>query len=542
MGRLAVDFGTTNTVVAAWREATASPETLRLPGLSTPAQNGLPPLVPSWLYVLDGQGNDVLAGQAVQERGYDGAGDGRLFTSFKRGIAASARPLSREIDGALWGDDSAGRVFLTNVFQTASQVEGTTVEELVLTVPVQSFEKYLKWLRDGTLAALGTDSVEQVRIVDEATAAALGYDVRAPGALILVFDFGGGTLDVALVRMPSNAEESSLLVDANQPGEASSDGDSVGARVIAKAGTLLGGDDIDTWLLDELLNRCGVARADIGSSYPPLKQATEAAKIRLSTQENAEVNVTEPDGGQVYQTTFTRAQFEALLEAHDFYDTLQRTIDRALRAARQQGVFPEDVDAVLMVGGSSLIPSVGRQLRSLFGCERVREQRPFEAIAHGALELAAGAGLDDILYHSYGLRHRLPDTTRTEYEEIIAAGTRYPLDQPVEITLTASREAQEAVELVIGEVEEHAGGMTEVLFGEHAILMVDDGVELRRVVPLNDEGNARTVAHLDPPGVVQEDRIKAAFNVDRNRMLRVTVTDLRTQRTLLRDVAVVELR
>ena len=263
MGKLAIDFGTTNTVVAAWREATEAPETLRLPGLSAPALNGQPTLVPSLLYILDGQANELLAGRAVQDRGYDVTGDERLFTSFKRGIAASARPLSREIDGVSWGDDTAGRAFLANVFQAASQMEGAPVEELVLTVPVQSFEKYLKWLRDGTLAALGDGPAGQVRIVDEATAAALGYDVRAPGELILVFDFGGGTLDVALVRMPFNEDESGLLVELDRRGEVpfrqAADAEAE-ARVIAKAGTLLGGDDIDNWLIDELLTRNALAR------------------------------------------------------------------------------------------------------------------------------------------------------------------------------------------------------------------------------------------------------------------------------------------
>jgi molecular chaperone DnaK (HSP70) len=181
-------------------------------------------------------------------------------------------------------------------------------------------------------------------------------------------------------------------------------------------------------------------------------------------------------------------------------------------------------------------------LRTMFGRERIYEHRPFEAVAHGALGLSMGVGLDDFLYHSYGIRHLSPITNRHEYEEIIPAGTRYPLEEAVEIVLAASRQGQEAIELVIGEVEEGASGITEVMFGDHAILMVEDGLELHRVVPLNDEDGARTVAHLDPPGVPGVDRIQAKFNVDNNRMLRVTVTDLESDRILLRAAAVVELR
>lgn len=554
MSKIAIDFGTTNTVVAVWREATDAPETLRLPGLSAPAAEGQPPLIPSLLYVADGHTPSVLAGQTVRNEGHDESSDNRLFASFKRGIAARSRPLERQLDGAGWSDDTAGHAFLSEVLQATLKHEGDTIEELVLTVPVQSFEKYLKWLRDETLSTLGPEAVERVRIVDEPTAAALGYEVRAPGELILVFDFGGGTLDVSLVRMPLAREESSLLINlANDRPEPTKrrtltlqsldtpDQDAE-ARVLAKAGAVLGGDDIDNWLLDELLRRNEVNRDDLGASYPQLKSAVEAAKVRLSTHETAEVSVFDPDTSSVYHTTFTRTQLEKLLDQHNFYTQIQRVIDKTLLAARQRGIYQEDLGAVLLVGGSSLIPSVERMLRTLFGRERIYEHRPFEAVAHGALGLSMGVGLDDFLYHSYGIRHLSPITNRHEYEEIIPAGTRYPLEEAVTIILTASRQGQEAIELVIGEVEEGTSGITEVMFGDHAILMVEDGMELHRVVPLNDQDGARTVAYLDPSGLPGADRVQAEFNVDNNRMLRVTVTDLQTERILLRDAAVVELR
>ena len=131
---------------------------------------------------------------------------------------------------------------------------------------------------------------------------------------------------------------------------------------------------------------------------------------------------------------------------------------------------------------------------------------------------------------------------RHEWEEIISAGTRYPLEEPVKLVLTASRDGQEAIELVIGEVEESAGGLAEVMFGERSILMVNGGVELRKVITLNDQDGARTVARLDPPGRAGEDRVEVAFMVDVNRTLRVTVVDLLNDEMLLDSVPVVELR
>ena len=146
MTRIAIDFGTTNTVVAAWREATNAPEILRLPGLSAPAIEGLAPLVPSLLYVLDGQTSATLAGQTVRDEGYDLRGDERLFASFKRGIAAASRPLRREIDGALWAEDTAGRVFLSAVVQTAAQVERQAIADLTMR-PGGEISDELTWVK-----------------------------------------------------------------------------------------------------------------------------------------------------------------------------------------------------------------------------------------------------------------------------------------------------------------------------------------------------------------------------------------------------------
>lgn len=541
MSKLSIDFGTTNTVVAAWREASGFAETLRLPGLSARGAVGRPLLVPSLLYVRDGAAGDVIAGQAVRAAGYDTRADQRFFSSFKRGIATRTRPLAREIDGVAWDEADAGAAFLRCVMSSAAEAEGGAAEEIVLTVPVHSFEQYLKWLRDEA----GVAGDVPLRIVDESTAAALGYDVRTPGDLVLVFDFGGGTLDVSLVRMPLAEDgggvvlESRRRISSNGGGPS---GNAAEARVLAKAGRVLGGDDVDHWLLDEVLSRCGVDRTEAGGAYAQLKLACEAAKIRLSTRESAEISVLDPDTFDTYRATFTRSQLEDLLDEHGFYSAVQKTLNQVMRTARARGVFAEDIAAVLLIGGTSQIPSVQRMLRAQFGAERVRSDRPFEAVAHGALGLAAGMGLDDFLYHAYGIRHLSPISGRHEWEEIIAAGTRYPLNEPVQLVLTASRDGQEAVELVIGEVEESAGGVSEVMFGDRAILMVDGSVELRRVVALNDQNGARTVASLDPPGRAGEDRIEVVFGVDHNRTLLVTVYDLLTNEVLLQDLPVVELR
>ncbi len=544
MTKIAIDFGTTNTVVAAWQEASRAPETIALPGLSASSGGGSPPLVPSLLHVRDGALGIVTAGEAVRAGGFNAQGDARFFAAMKRGIAAPARPLARVIDGVPWDDARAGEAFLRAVLGATLERIGGAIDELVLTVPVHSFESYLKWLRDE--AAVAGEGVRHLRIVDESTAAALGYAVRAPGELVLVIDFGGGTLDVSLVRLPIGEEAGGVVLEMGMKAQSAAGRErasgAVEARVVAKAGHVLGGDDVDHWLLDELLARHGVARHEVGGAYSQLKSACEAAKVRLSEHESAEVGFHDPATGGTYHATITRSQLEDVLDRHDFYSAIQKTINKTLRGARARGIFPEDIGAVLLIGGMSLIPSVRRLVRSQFGSERVYEHKPFEAVAHGALSLAAGLGLDDYLYHAYGVRHLSPATGRHAWEEIIPSGTRYPFEKPIELTLAASRDGQEALELVIGEVEEDAGGVAEVMFGDRAILVVDGSVELRRIVALNDEDGARTVARLDPPGRAGEDRVQVAFNVDPNRTLRVTVLDLSTGHLLLDEAPVVELR
>src|SRR6185503_2951286 len=123
-------------------------------------------------------------------------------------------------------------------------------------------------LRNEVLSSddLLTGSVK-VRVVDESTSAALGYDVRTPGNLILVFDFGGGTLDISLVRMPLADDGTGVIIEGNRPlDDAKIRAADPSARVIAKSGRVLGGDDIDHWLLDELLSRTNVSRSEVGTA------------------------------------------------------------------------------------------------------------------------------------------------------------------------------------------------------------------------------------------------------------------------------------
>jgi len=377
---------------------------------------------------------------------------------------------------------------------------------------------------------------EKIRVIDESTAAALGYAVTEPGAVVLVFDFGGGTLDLSLVQLPENARRVGgflrrILGSSSQNK----------ARVIAKAGRVMGGSDIDQWILAEVLKRTGITPELLGSAYPAMLTACETLKIALSVQESAELALALP--GRSIHTTFTRADLEALLTEHGFYDALRRVVDKVMHTAHQRGIFREDIHHVLMVGGTSLMPSVQAALGRYFSNMAVRADKPFTAVAEGAIQLALGNTLEDYLAHSYGLRHLDTTTGAHAWDEMIPAGTVYPLTQPVELVLGAAHPDQQEIELIVGEVDTDAVSLVEVRYenGE-AVFVADTRDSERKVVPINAAEALETLAKLTPPGTAGTPRARAFFTVDARRRLRVTMIDTLSGAMLLNDAVLATLQ
>ncbi|MBZ0306070.1 MAG: Hsp70 family protein, partial [Anaerolineae bacterium] len=307
--------------------------------------------------------------------------------------------------------------------------------------------------------------------------------------------------------------------------------------VIAKAGQFLGGSDIDQWLLAEILSRCGISPHNLGSDYAPLLAKCEQAKITLSKQPTVEI-VFEV-AGKLYDLCYTRDELEALLTTHGFYAALRRSVDKVLVIARQRGIFKEDIQAVLLVGGTSLIPSVQANLQAYFPNTTVYAHKPFTAVVEGALQVAAGYGLQDYLVHSYGLRH-LTEAGEHEYDEIIPMGSAYP-GEPVEVILGAAFDRQKEVEFVIGEIDTDAVMMIEVQYQDgQAVFVAQADRNAQQVIPLNEQSTV--IARLNPVGKLNEERLKAVFQVDENRLLHVTVTDLKNQKMLLDRAALTLVR
>jgi molecular chaperone DnaK (HSP70) len=527
----AIDFGTSNTVLTRWNAATQQPETLALGDFSFRLANN-PPLVPSLLYVDDAAQACVTVGQNVRDRGLDLSSDNRFFRNFKRGIGTEIQGFLPELDGQTITFEQAGQWFLQTVIERLQAMEGQ-LDSLVLTVPVDSFEAYRLWLT----RICHSLQIEQVRILDEPTAAALGYGLSQSGTL-LVIDFGGGTLDLSLVRLESSSRTQTkplgfllkwgqkVLEDSNQRPQL--------ARVLAKAGQTLGGADIDQWLVDYFGQTQGLAKTAL------TLRLAERLKIQLSQQTEATEIYFNDETLESYELQLDRDRFQTLLQEQGFFDRLDTAMNQVLQQAQRQGITPEDIDAVLLVGGTAQIPAVRHWVEQYFVSEKIRAEQAFEAIAQGALQVGQGIEIKDFLYHSYGIRYWDRRNQCHGWHPIIRQGQPYPMEHPVELLLGASIENQPSIELVIGELGEERSS-TEVYFDGDRLVTRSIASGKSVVQALNDSAAARTIAQLVPPGYPGSDRIKVLFLVDEDRFLRITVEDLLAVRTLLDQVPVVQL-
>lgn len=529
----AIDFGTSNTIVTRQNPVTQQPETINLPGISLQLSQN-PPLIPSLLYVEDAILGKVVVGQAVRDKGLDLTNNPRFFRSFKRGIGADIQGFLPELEGKVVNFEQVGQWFLSSIIQQLlppTTAENNSIDSLILTVPVDSFEAYRHWL-GGVCQSL---PVKQVRMLDEPTAAALGYGV-ADGEVLLVIDFGGGTLDLSLVRLNQDVKPGKkplgfilkwgekFLSDSAQKTKI--------ARVLAKAGQNLGGSDLDNWLVDYFVGQ-GLTKS------PLTTRLAERLKIQLSEKASATEVYFNDETLESYELKLDRDGFEAILKNHQFFEILDEKMTQVLQQGRRGGIEVADIDAVLLVGGTAQIPAVQDWVKQYFDVSKIRSQKPFEAIAQGALQLYQGIEVQDFLYHSYGVRYWDRRNKCHNWHSIIKAGQAYPMNEPVELVLGASIDNQPSIELIVGELGQETGG-TEVYFDGDRLITRQLGGKTS-VQALNDRDGARNIAQLTPSGSPGRDRIKIQFWVDAQRSLRINVEDLLTEQALLQNQVVAQL-
>ena len=527
-GRLAVDFGTSNTVLAVWDESLREGVPLRVPdyGRVDPYSSEQITTIPSLIhYAEDGR---TWIGEQVRSKALEASN--LTFKDMKRYISVRS-PWARSVNGRKITQRDAGRDFLSAVLAFAQAELNIEDEEVVFTVPVEAFEYYVDWLT-GVAESAG---MPRFRLIDEPSAAALGYAANIqPNDVYLVFDFGGGTLDVAIVIIEGEANTS------------------LGrrCRVLGKAGADLGGATIDHWLYQEVLRQNDLSSSDeeIQILSRELLTECEAAKMRLSFNDRADVTAMNHETGAVVAGELTRSQFETLLDTNGAFAKINDTIRRAFKQAIQQGYDEENIKAVLMVGGSSLIPSVQRAVKQRFGNERVKLERPMDAVARGAAAFVAGVDFYDHIQHDYAIRHVSPKTADYDYRIIVKSGTPYPTTEPIApLTVKSTYDGQSQLGVAIFEIGEGRR------FGsDQAVELVFDPSGAARIMNISaDEAERRTRFWMnestptfltaDPPATQGESRFQVEFNIDGNKRLLITARDLRTSKLVLKHYAVIKL-
>ncbi|MEL6928955.1 MAG: Hsp70 family protein, partial [Cyanobacteria bacterium J06600_6] len=436
----AIDFGTSNTVISRWNTVTGAAELVKLPGISQQFASE-PPLIPSLVYVEDAAAGKVIVGQEVRDRGLDLHSDRRFFANFKRGIGTQVQGFLPELDGVKISFELIGEWFLRELIAQITQTTDS-IDSLVLTVPVDSFESYRLWLTEVCQSL----AVEQISILDEPTAAALGYGADNL-QILLVIDFGGGTVDLSLVRL--GIEDSSrgyLLKWGKRILGNSSTQPKNQAQVIAKAGANLGGADLDNWLVDYF-----VATQSLDKSSLTTRLA-ERLKIKLSSVDNAKEVYFDDETFNTYELSLDRDRLDQILTQQGLTARLDNLLQQLELQAQRNDVETSSIDAVLLVGGSVQVPAVQNWVKSYFDEALIKNQKTFEAISTGALRAVQNVEVQDFLYHSYGIRYWNRKTQRHDWHPIIPQGQAYPMTEPKELVLGASAPNQTSIELIIGEL------------------------------------------------------------------------------------------
>lgn len=563
MAHWAIDFGTTHTRVARWDESASAPrlvelpEICRRPGGEEPLE--APRLVPSATHVLETRGllaglsrlrllrplidvREALIGRPALEHNA-GVACPQFAPSFKLALAAEPlKPLARAGRRSVTAREVA-RLFAGELLNEIKRATGERVRSVALTAPVEAYESY----RAELLAIMKSLGLRHVRFVDEPVAAALGYGLSLRDErLVLVVDFGGGTLHVALVAL------SARDVAAGS------------GRVVAKEGRLVGGRLVDQWILRDFCDRLGYALRDDADDeatrFWHRLMLAEACRVKEAVffRESTTFHLTpplpfrrlEPKTNEPSPHPFTRERLVEIIRGNGLYAAIEECLEGVRAKAAAENVSLDAVTDVIMIGGSTLLPGVYPLFESRFGRDRVRAWQPFEAVAYGACAFAAESFThSDYIVHDYAFVTSDHKTNEPRYTVIVPRGTRVPTAKDVwkrQLVPTCSLgEPETMFKLVVCEIGSAHSDARKFQWDAtghvHRLGGGEPSGAKSLVVPLN-EANP-TLGYLDPahPPSDKRPRLEIAFGVNEDRWLCATVVDLKTKKTLMRDTSVVRL-
>ena len=255
---------------------------------------------------------------------------------------------------------------LGDLKKTAEEYLGESVSEAVITVPAYFNDAQ----RQATKQAGEIAGLKVLRVLPEPTAAAVAYGIdKKKDEKVFVFDLGGGTFDVSVLDTSNDDGEQMFAVES------------------IAGDTHLGGDDFDeaviNWLADEFKKQEGIDLRKDAMALQRLKEAAEKAKKELSSNVETAINLpfitADQNGPKHLNLTLTRSKFEALIDPF-----VQRIKQPVLKALEDAKLKPNEVDEILLVGGSTRIPAVQKLVKDIFGKEPNRSVNPDEVVAMGA--------------------------------------------------------------------------------------------------------------------------------------------------------------
>nr|WP_254896026.1 Hsp70 family protein [Synechococcus sp. HK05] len=519
-GTLAIDLGSTTTVVAFQGSGEAPPELLELAPISTSD----PAVVPSLIWLKEASSSQALIGRQVIEAGLLEQGGTGLHRDFKRRIGAGTPGPSTEAEprSGWLSPEQSGQLLLEQIWQRLP--ENLQPERLVLTAPIESYRGYRQWL----LEASSRLAVPEIALVDEPTAAAIGAGLP-PGSRVLVVDVGGGTTDLSLVALEGGEGKAAPIAQLLRFGgrDLTSSRQSLRtARVLGKAGLALGGRDLDRWIAaDQLERRPDLAALDPAS--PSLLQGCERLKCQLSDAEEALTLWSPGPGVAPIELRLNRRELEQLLRQRQLLTLFDELLEQVLAAARGCGVQMDDIDAVLPVGGSSRLPLIRSWLQERLPQVPLRADRPVEAIALGALRLTPGVVVKDVLQRGVSLRCWDQRSREHRWHPLFLPGQPWPSEQPLTLRLACSRNAQADLELVLG--EPIAEERSEVVFVNGLPVLRRQSAGTAAVQAWSEQPAA---IPLTPAGEPGSDRLELRFAINTRGELVVNGRDLASDQPL----------
>ncbi len=464
MGKIiGIDLGTTNSCVAVMEGGEPTVITNPEGARTTPS------------VVAFTKTGERLVGQVAKRQAI--TNPDRTISSIKRDMGTDRKV---EIDGKKYSPQEISAMILQKLKADAEAYLGETVSQAVITVPAYFSDAQRQATKDaGKIAGL-----EVLRIINEPTAAALAYGLEKDAdQKIMVYDLGGGTFDVSILEI----------------------GDGVFEVLATSGNNRLGGDDFDdkvmNYLADEFQKENGIDLRQDKMALQRLKEAAEKAKIELSGVISSNVNLpfitADTTGPKHLDITITRAQFDSLTA-----DLVEKTMEPTRNALRDAGLSPNDIDKVLLVGGSSRIPAVQEAVQKFIGKEPHKGINPDECVAIGAsIQAGVLAGdvedlvLLDVTPLSLGI-----ETMGGVFTKLIDRNTTIPTKKSQVFSTAADSQTSVEVHVLQGEREMAAYNKTLGRFS------------LNNIPPA-------------PRGVPQ---IEVTFDIDANGIVKVTAKDLGT--------------